>query len=221
MRHFSSDSGHWAKYRAHGDPFPIAPGWLGHHSELNGLPFPQRGLWSAKALNNLALHDANLDFDSILQGIPPNQVQIEAAKHVVHCLREAGSPPEGMDGKSVLRDMGISNDLYSEEPANLATYSFDKVKVLQSKLKPRPLLSVLPKNSQSLLSRAENFIIKNVEERKMEPCEVTPYWDPRLKHSKSELNRLIVGLANQGLITFRSHIRERVGIFFVKKKTPE
>lgn len=33
--------------------------------------------------------------------------------------------------------------------------------------------------------------------------------------------KLIVALANKGLITFRRRIKERIGLFFVKKKTPE
>lgn len=212
----------WAVYRSHGDPFPVSPSWLSQCVADAGLAVPQRGEWLAKSLNTLALHSTNSDFDKKLQGISPNAVQQALASRVVHALEEAGEPPHDMDGTSVMRDMGISNDLYSEEPANLAGYSFDKVKVLHSQLNPRPLEHVLPAHSRALLSRATTFIEKSCGDvARSEPCDVVPYWDPKLRHNHQELTKLLVRLANQGLVSFRTAIKERIGIFFVRKKTPE
>ena len=42
-----------------------------------------------------------------------------------------------------------------------------------------------------------------------------------MRHSDKLKVQLIVALANKGLITFRRKIKERIGLFFVKKKTPE
>lgn len=205
----------WAVYRSHGDPFPVSPSWLSQCVADAGLAVPQRGEWLAKSLNTLALHSTNSDFDKKLHGISPNAVQQALASRVVHALEEAGEPPHDMDGTSVMRDMGISNDLYSEEPANLAGYSFDKVKVLHSQLNPRPLEHVLPAHSRALLSRATTFIEKSCGDvARSEPCDVVPYWDPKLRHNHQELTKLPVRLANQGLVSFRTAIKERIGIFF-------
>lgn len=112
--------------------------------------------------------------------------------------------------------------LYNEEPKNLAAYDFKKLKVLHSTLRPRSLDTVLPKHAKSILCRFSTMIEKSKDEIYAGgPIDIVPYWDPKLKKSNGELDRLVVGLANQGLITFRVGIKERIGMFFVKKKTPE
>ena len=222
MRSAVSSGSRWAEYRSHGDPFPLSPSWLNQLVEDAGLQFPQRGKWLANSLNTLALQATNSDFDQKLQGVAPNCPQVAVAQRVIDTLREAGNQPDDMSGADILRDMGLSNDLYNEEPANLASYSYERVKVLQTDLNPRPLTSVLPEHTKALLKRSESFIERETSDiSKDEPCGVQPYWDPRLRRSTGELRRLLVRLANQGLVSFRSRIRERVGIFFVKKKSPE
>lgn len=220
MDHHSS--GPWAAYRAHGDPFPLPPSWIESQAEASGLAFPRRGFWSATSLNNLVMHGSNSDFDSILQGLPPNRPQLRAAKHIINCLDAAGQPPDGMTEDSALLDVGGSNYLYTEEPQNLAPFSFSKVKVLRSKLQPQPLEQVLPPSAKSLLDRATTMIERSADDISKHGVEsFVPYWDPTLRRNRKELERLLVGLANSGLVTFRTAIREKIGIFFVKKKTPE
>lgn len=220
MDHHSS--GPWAAYRAHGDPFPLPPSWIESQAEASGLAFPRRGFWSATSLNNLVMHGSNSDFDSILQGLPPNRPQLRAAKHIINCLDAAGQPPDGMTEDSALLDVGGSNYLYTEEPQNLAPFSFSKVKVLHSKLQPQPLEQVLPPSAKSLLDRATTMIERSADDISKHGVEsFVPYWDPTLRRNRKELERLLVGLANSGLVTFRTAIREKIGIFFVKKKTPE
>ena len=216
-------SGHsWAVYRAHGDPFPMAPDWIVSNLERCGVPFPQRGAWTAKALNSLALHDSNSDFDAILHSVPPNTCQRQVSCRKEQCMADAGNPPEGMDGQTALQAMVGGKGLYSEEPSNIAEYDYSKVKVLHSRLRPRRLQEVLPRHAQSALRRYKSFIERSPEELDHEgDCGIRPYWDPILKSSDSELVRLVVALANQGLITFRTAVKERIGLFFVKKKTPE
>ena len=186
------------------------------------MDVPRRGFWAAAALNSLVLHDSNSRIEAKLHGVPPNEPQLVLADRICSCLDEAGPVPEALDGEAALKSLGGSNDLYMEEPNNLATYSFEKVKVLHSDLHPRPLAEVLPSHTRALLERSDTFVVKSRQAISEQcPCHIQPYWDPVLRHSKSELVRLMVRLANQGLVSFRTHIRERVGIFCVKKKTPE
>ena len=212
----------WARYYAHGDPFPLAPGWIESCLEMEGVTFPRRGVWTAKALNNLALHDANSDFDQLLQGKPPNQPQVAVAKRIVSAFKEAGDMPDGLDGPAAILEMVGTQDLYHGEPSTLAPYSFDKVKVLQSELRPRPLATVVPRFVQGILKRYDSMIERSAEElAEMGTCPITPYWDPQLKASPRELKKLIVQLSRKGLVTFRTGIKERIGMFCVRKKTPE
>ena len=212
----------WASYRAHGDPFPLPPDWIASGAEERGVAFPRRGAWTAKALNTLALHDPNSDFDSIFQAVPPTETQKQVSARILDCFQEAETPPEGMDGPSCLASLLDGKCLYNKEPKNLASFDYNKLKVLHSPLKPRRLEEVLPQHAKSILQKYQTFIEKSTDEiSKQEPCGVIPYWDAKLRKSDSELVRLITALANQGLVTFRTAIKERIGFFFVKKKSPE
>ena len=107
-------------------------------------------------------------------------------------------------------------------PPNQPAYSFEKVKVLHSELRPRPLGTVVPQHTKALLERASTFIMKSPGELRMDgPCHINPYRDPVLRKSSKEFITFMVRLANQGLVSFRDHIKETVGLFCVKKKTPE
>lgn len=212
----------WAQYRAHGDPLPLGPDWIASGAEQLEVPFPQRGAWTAQALNTLALHDSNSNFDTILRDIPPTETQKQVADRIWKCLEEAEEPPAGLDGPAALASLSDGKCLYNEEPSNLANYDYDKLKVLHTTLKPRRLAEVLPQHARSALQRYQTLIEKSASELSAEePCSIKPYWDPKLRSSDSALTRLIVGLANQGLVTFRTAIKERIGIFCVKKKTPD
>ena len=148
--------------------------------------------------------------------------QVLLAEKVRDCLIEAGEPPCDLEGPSALSDMASSKSLYEEEPKNIAQYHHTKLKVLHSKLRPRKLEEVLPPFAKSVLKRFATLIEKPPDQcDELELSKITPYWDPKLKRSPSEMKKLIVGLANQGLVTFRTHIKEEIGLFFVKKKTPE
>ena len=212
----------WAPYYAHGDPFPLAPSWIESCLEQEGVAFPRRGSWTAKALNSLALHDENSDFDKMLLGKPPNASQMRVARRVVTAFKEAGPLPEDLSGCDAIRELVGTQDLYHGEPLTLAPYSFEKVKVLHSNLNPRDLASVVPRFVQGIIRRYDSMIERPASEvAALGPCPVTPYWDPKLRSSPKEVRRLLVRLADKGLVSFRSGIKERIGIFCVAKKTPQ
>ena len=218
---FKGDSW-WASYRAHGDPFPLGPCWVADNTDKLGLPFPQRGAWAAKSLNTLVLQNPNSNFDQKLRSISPNRAQLSVIQRIVDNLQQSGEPPEGMSGSDALTSMAGGKGLYHEEPRNLANYDFSKVKVLHSQLNPRPLDSMLPAYAKSVLQKYQTLIeLSNQQLVDQGPLNIKPYWDPKLRESDKEKVKLIVALANKGLITFRRKIKERIGLFFVKKKTPE
>ena len=212
----------WAAFRSHGDPFPLSPSWIESCLEDAGVSFPQRGVWTAKALNCLALHGANSDFDALLRGVTPNLTQKAVASRLLECFKEAGPEPENMDGPSALKELVSCKDLYHEEPANLAPYEFSKIKVLNSELNPRPLREMVPRFVRGIIDRFDTMIEKSAEEvASSNPCNIKPYWDPKLRSSPRELKKLVVRLSQIGLVSFRTGIKEQIGIFCVRKKTPE
>ena len=211
----------WCSYRVHGDPLPLRPDWVENSLEMAKVTFPRRGAWTARALNSLALHVPNSfsNFERKLLGQHPSATQSEFCNRITECFSEAGPRPAGMDGAEALRSMGGDKCLYSEEPKNLANYDYSKVKVLKSTLHPRQLSELLPPHVKSVLLRYQTLIEKPPEE--CDDCPIVPYWDPKLRHSKKELVRLITGLARVGLVTFRAAVKEKIGLFFVRKKTPQ
>ena len=81
---------------------------------------------------------------------------------------------------------------------------------------------MLPRYAKSVLQKYQSLIeLSNQELVDQGPIPIQPYWDPKLRFSDSQKVKLIVGLANKGLVTFRRKIKKKIGIFFVKKKTPE
>ena len=80
----------------------------------------------------------------------------------------------------------------------------------------------MPQYAKSVLQKYQSLIeLSNQELVDQGPIPIQPYWDPKLRFSDKQKVQLIVGLANKGLVTFRRKIKEKIGIFFVKKKTPE
>ena len=213
----------WAQHRAHGDPFPLNAQGLETTVSEGGAPFPQRGRWTAEALNYLALHDTNSDFvQQQLHGVKPNLPQQCISQRVLDSLLEAGDPPQDLSGESALEELVSCKDLYTEEPSNIVAYQYSKIKVLHTELKPRDLSLMVPRFVKGILDRFDTMIERSASElASMGPCPVKPYWDPRLRSSKSELKRLMVGLACKGLVSFRTGVKEHIGVFCVKKKTPQ
>lgn len=124
---FQGDSW-WATYRAHGDPFPLAPHWIELDEGLRDLTFPQRGAWAARALNTLALQDPNSNFDQKLQHVPPNFAQQSVVRRIVDNLVKAGDPPEGMTGVEALNSMSGGEAFTMRSLGILRTMSFRKSK---------------------------------------------------------------------------------------------
>ena len=79
----------------------------------------------------------------------------------------------------------------------------------------------MPRFVQGILQRYDTMIERSASElAAMGECPIKPYRDPRLRASSRELRRLMVQLAGKGLVTFRTGVKEKIGIFCVRKKTP-
>ena len=212
----------WAQFRAHGDPFPLAPSWVSSCLEQKGIDLPQRGEWSAKALNNLALHGSNSDFEAQLRGTQPNATQQAVVHRMISAFEDAGPQPDDLDGYSALSEMAAVQDLYHEEPANLAPYDVEKLKVLHSDLQPRNLQDMVPRFVKGILQRFDSMIERSASDIASDgPCKIKPYWDPKLRRSPKMLKDLVIRLVQKGLMSFRTGIKEKIGIFCVKKKMPQ
>ena len=113
-----------------------------------------------------------------------------------------------------------SRSLYGQEPANIAKYDFDLLKVNKGAVKPRDPTGLLPPDAQAILKHFDTQIELTADEladRLRGPL-TKPHWDPRLSHSRRERRRLLLHLASLRLVGFRTRIKAKAGMFFVKKR---
>ena len=69
---------------------------------------------------------------------------------VMSAVAAAGSPPKGVTPGSAPADMMASKTVCNAEPANLAPFSVEKLKLRKSRIRPQPLLHFLPELAKFL-----------------------------------------------------------------------
>ena len=202
--------------RKHGDPFPLPMG--------SSLHDPTRVDGVLRGLNRLA------GFESQNSQQPSCRPQTAVQKLVLHRVSEAvlsaGECPAGVTPDSALQDLARTNNLYEGEPNNLVNFDASKLKILQSQVRPKPLMDLLPPHVLPLLKRRKTSIERPASDvaadldRDFSLCPKNPYWDPILRTSTTARDNLFCGLHKVGVIDFRTRIKAKVGLFFVKKKDP-
>ena len=203
--------------RSHGIPVPVGPGAL--------VKQPTRVIRTVNALNRLAGYKFENPTPQHARR-PPTAVQLSLLGRVGHLIEEAGLCPEGLSPDVALRELMSSLNLYEGEPGNLAQYDPEKLKILRSRVQPRPLSELLPPHVLPLYHRRHAHIERSaaeVSEFKTEnpnSCPRQPYWDPTLRNDAKARTDFFVRLCKVGVPSFRTRTRSKVGIFFVKKKTP-
>ena len=115
---------------------------------------PQRVDCCIRSLNRLA---APSRFAMHERPQPPaTVVQSDVHDRVMSAVAAAGPPAEGpvrlrMTPESALADMMASKTVYNAEPANLALFSLEKLKVCKRRIRPQPLLQFLPEHAKFYL----------------------------------------------------------------------
>ena len=208
--------------RRHGCPFPLprlSPGRKGEECL-------QRVDEAIRSINSLAgtdaRHHAIPDSSSLRTGlIPLTSVQ----DWVLHDLRRrvelVGSAPEGLTEDAALQDLLQTTNQYELGAKHLGAYSIDKIKVLQRNLKPRSAEDLLPPAAAGLLRNFSTCVEHSeadLETLRSDGFSFSPYWDPKLKNSKSRRIQLYQALHRSGLLTFRRTAKAKIGFFCVKKK---
>ena len=206
--------------RRHGDIFPLPPGRLRDRAFNGGVDNPQRAFWIGQALNKLALHGPmNSQSYSILRShLPLTAVQELVADRVAESLRLHGCCPDHLGPEEALQAMVGGNASYGEVPNHLAAYDHAKLKVLVRGTKPKYIGDFLPTEAAGLVNDFKNSIVADP------PPDIegfSPYWDPALRFSSTARLDFVVRLFRAGLLTLRPRAASMVGVFFVRKKTPE
>ena len=132
-----------------------------------------------------------------------------------------GPPPDGLDEKRAVTELLASRSLYGQEPCNLATFDFEKLKIARGNVRPRHPGALLPADAARFLAHFDTCIEKTTEEitdnLRDQPLP-TPYWDPTLRRDRGTRRHLIEHLVGVGLVSFRRRVKAKCAMFFVKKK---
>lgn len=201
--------------RRHGFLFPI-PG---------GVVYDQPTLVRNALLGLNKLAGMKFNNASQLFHRPLTAVQREALVNVQNAVAEAGDCPL-LSGREALDSMMKSHPTYGE-PSTLVPYDAEKLKILLSTRRSKPIEQLLPPHVAPLMQRCKTHIELSAEEAHArfrdnpKLCPKQPYWDPILKNDRGKRSHLIAGLWKIGVISFRTSIKAPVGLFFVRKKTPE
>ncbi|CAK0831794.1 unnamed protein product [Prorocentrum cordatum] len=188
--------------RRHGDPFPLPCDPSGLGSACSSAR--QRQVFDAvRALNQLAAANVNSRRAQGHDRAPEGHLRPTAVQ------------------QWMIQNILDSRDHYGMEPKNLASFDFDKVKILHRKVHVRPMRRELPASAAGYLRHASDLIEMDEAELERDRAEgvgVTPYWDPLLRRSRDLRKRLYQRLDQQGLLTWRRRLKGHAGIFVVKKK---
>ena len=140
---------------------------------------------------------------------------------VAHCISSVGSPPAHLRPEGALAELLSTKDLYAQEPANLARYQADLLRVCKGDVRPKPARDLLPAAAAGYLSRFGSSIERGadeISELSKQGLIPKPYWDPVLRRSLPVRIDFFKRLASLGLMTFVPRIRGKVSFFCVGKK---
>ncbi|CAK0875323.1 unnamed protein product [Prorocentrum cordatum] len=133
----------------------------------------------------------------------PTAVQCWMLQNVARRVEAYGDCPTDLTEESSLAEILDSRGHYGMGPKNLASFDFDKVKILHRGV-----------HASDLIERDE----AEVEKDRAEGQGFSPYWDPALRRSRDLRKLLYQRLSQQGHLTWRRRLKGRAGIFVVKKK---
>jgi hypothetical protein len=131
-----------------------------------------------------------------------------------------GKPPEDLNGQGALSELRVKLG-YSGEPASLAGYQKDLISLPCAGDVPSPLDVILGHRAESVVGTLRQKLLSQgvVDARKGESSLKALYVDPIFRRQRSVYAEFISRLHASNLVEFRTEARERVGVFFVWKKS--
>ena len=220
----------------HGEVFPLQKPFCDRPLEA-GAPHYARQRRSRKLLRQRQVQDCVSGLNRLAAastdatvGLGPcpfgPQRDHGAAKAVVsdvsRRVRGVGPCPSDLTGDRALRELVAVGSQYTLEPANLASYCPDKLKVFKGVGRPKPLQKFLPAESAGYLRHFENQIERSSDElEQVLQSRALPraHWDPLSAHNRSTRHAFFQKLVDHGLLSFRRKRKACIGIFFVHKKS--
>ena len=140
-----------------------------------------------------------------------SSAQRSAIRSVATRMRIYGSQPSEFEPEECLRQLLQSKDLYSQEPQNIASYCFSKLKVLKGHSVPKDACALLPPEAAGVLNNFHVTIERPLDEVPPDVSLPKPYWDPILANDPQKKFELFSHLLHL-------HSKAMAGLFFLCAK---
>lgn len=152
--------------------------------------------------------------------VKPNLSQKLCLDRLQSAVLHLGKPPENVSGQGALNELR-ANMGYSGEPASLAGYQKDLISLPGVGDVPSSLDVILGNQAESVLGTLRQKLLSQSEvgARKAESSLKAPYSDPIFRRQRQVYSDFVSQLHASNLVEFRTQARERVGVFFVWKKS--
>eukprot|EP00435_Cladocopium_sp_Y103_P009898 s3109_g2.t1 len=147
-----------------------------------------------------------------------NSAQQKVCDRVGQSLAMHGEPPEGLTAELALASLKGVKTGYDGVPSNLAPFDPSKLKILATSVAPQHIKQFLPPEAKKLITSPQDFMLKPPDP---DPSGFRPYWDPVLRFDSKKRLSFILDLFKAGLMVLRPQAASCVGVFFVKKKSPD
>ena len=154
------------------------------------------------------------------QPLKPTLAQATCLHRFRDAVRSLGKPPDDLSGRGALVDLQAKLG-YSGEPASLAPFNGELVSLPPVGGSPSSLTAILGPEAESVVKVLRQKMVSPNEagDFKREAGLKAPYFDPKLKHCRVSYVQFLRRLEAAGLVEYRLHVREQVGLFCVWKKS--
>ena len=216
----------------HGDPFPVpcprdlSLSWrltprlssatFGVKRRVVGVVRELNLLVNARASSNSQLARASLP-----SRFRATNLQRSIVDSICRRVEAYQEPPAGLTPLAAFRELLETKGFYSLEPKHLATYQKDKLRVAKGDVVPKPARLLVPPHAAVYLDRFDTFIEKTaaeISDLDQSGALPEPYWDPVLASNRAAKIDLFRTLLRIGIMGAHLQIKQRVGVFFVRKK---
>eukprot|EP00971_Amphidinium_carterae_P264241 5241952-Amphidinium_carterae.1 len=178
---------------------------------------------------NETVSSLNSLFAAGSHGLPKPQSHVsmrqrEALASIGKVVGSYGQPPPHFSSEDACRELLRCTDFYDHSTSTTCVpFEFDKIRILEGRVRPKPLQGVLEGQCRRYLDEMHHRIAMSESEVETgfvsgSLHHIEPHWDTILKNDREIRIRFLRRLAEIGLGVYRKNFKNKIGFFTVAKK---
>ena len=121
------------------------------------------------------------------------------------------------DSVASLLESSLTYNGEEAECQHVGSYNRDLLALPSSNVPPMDIIHMVDADAHRYVKEFEDLILRSPD--KLHGIDApSPYWDPKLRHSRRQYVDFVVRLAERSIVGFAQKPKNEVGCFFVKKK---